>query len=411
MKNILQLKIPLIVLCISILTGCGGNPPLVQPESAQSPLSTGEVQVVGGSNRSPIVTPSEPRPSPAATQEIIPSPTFPPLPPTFTPIPTPTSTPINPKEILIAVFDVPVGDLAISSDDQWLAVVPLVELPSKGLVNQIWTISLPTQRIENLDIQGASPIWSPDGEYILYRTLNDGQYNVNITSRDGSNQIDLISLNSSDLVGYYWITSERIGIVKTNGISEVDLTGKTVREENIQWPEKIREIPIKRIDHSPDGSVVVNDGQELRIVDKDRQVLPISEKPGRLINSAKLSRNGEKLAYVVTEGTSDELWIYDLVNSFQKMIYRMEMGHIRDLTWHPNNRHLILGQGETGTDVPTQLVLIDSTNGDIKPLGVQGVDQGIILTNDGKTLIYGRTFADEKTGSYKTSLYQLEIKL
>jgi len=360
----------------------------------------------------PAIQPAEPpkddTPEPTWTPVIIfPVGTPPPLP---SPPSTPTATPINPNESEIAAFDVPVGGVAISPDDQILAVVPLVELPDKTLVNQIWTVDLSSKKIEKLNTQGMSPTWSPDGQRILFRVQQNDQFVIKVIDKDGKNEKHLTSFERKGLLDYFWLTANEVGVIGVDGVYRMDLAGKLTGKVNLNLPTKIKDLSVKQADRGQNEVIVVNEGNNLLIVDKKGQISKITDSLGRSIDKFSLSKDGKQLAYVVNEGPSDELWINDISSSSPQKLYRIDMGHIRDLTWMPDNKTILIGWGETGTNVPTVLLWLDSKTGKQEPVGVHGVDQDFVTSHKGDRLFYSRSFDDNADGVYQTTLYQLEIK-
>lgn len=379
--------------------------------TSQTP-ETGATATVVGEKAVPTPTlaaklPPDDLPAPTWTPVIVlpnaPQSTDPPY------LPTPTPTPVNPNESVIATFDVPAGGLAISPNDQMLALVPLVELSNKTLTNQIWTVDLSSKKAENLNIQGMSPTWSPDGQRILFRFQQDGQFIIKVMDKDGKNEKDLTSFERRVLLGHFWLTANEIGVVSADGVYHMDLAGETTSKVNLNFPTQIKDLPVKQAVQGANEVIVVDEGNELSVADKNGRITKITDNLGRSIDKFSLSMDGKRLAYVVNEGPSDELWINDLSNSSPQKLYRIDMGHIRDLTWMSDNKTILIGWGETGTDVPTVLLWLDSNTGEQEPVGVHGVDQGFITSHKGDRLFYSRSFDDNADGLYQTNLYQLEI--
>jgi dipeptidyl aminopeptidase/acylaminoacyl peptidase len=360
--------------------------------------------------------PEDDRPEPTSTPVIVlPDATSPPDP---TPVPTPTSTPINPNESEIAAFDVPVGGLAISPDDQTLAVVAALKfLPEQGgnIVTQLWIIDLSSNKVEKLDVYGRHPIWSPDGQHILFEARSDNQVEIKVVNKDGKDEKTLTSLPWGDLLGYYWFTSEQITVIKPDSVDKLDLTGNSVDKINITLPAKSKYADVKpEVIGHPNGFVVVADGQNLLIINYNGQITTIADTQGRQISGPfGLSSDGKQLAYVVDDGsTNDELWFTDLVGSNPSQLYRVERGHIVSLTWTPDNQAILIGWKKTGTTLGDELTLLmlDVKNDQAISLQVDNVDRGFVFSHNGDRLFYGRAFYVDPTSEAQTTLYQLKVK-
>lgn len=385
-------------------------------EVKATPLPTTTATATLAPSTQPAEPPKDDTPEPTWTPVIIfPVGTPPPLP---SPPPTPTATPVNPNESEIAAFDVPVGGLAISPDDQTLAIVPSLKfLPEQGgnIVNQLWMVDLNSIKVEKLDVYGRRPVWSPDGQHILFEARSDDQVQIKIITKDGKDEIILTSLPWSDLLGYYWSTSDQVDVIKPDSINRLDLTGKAVDRVSIALPAKSKSTDIKpQVVGHPNGFVVVADGQNLLVVKYDGQTTTISDVKGRQISSLfSLSPDGKQLAYVVNDGaTNDELWFTDLADKTPMQLYLVERGHIVSLTWTPDSQAIVVGWKETGTTLGDELTLLlfDVKSNQAIPLEVDNVDRGFIFSHSGDRLFYGRAFYPDPTSEGQTTLYQLRIK-
>ena len=360
--------------------------------------------------------PEDDRPEPTSTPVIVlpdaPPPTIPPPPP------TPTPTPVNPNESEIAAFDVPVGGLAISPDDQTLAVVAALKfVPEQGgnVVNQLWMIDLVSNKVEKLDVYGRRPVWSPGGQHILFEARSGDQVEIKVVSRSGKEEKTLANLPWSDLLNYYWLTPNQVGVIKPNGIDKLDLAGKVIDRVNIVLPAKARNADIKpQVVGHPKEFVIVADGQNLLVVKHNGQTITISDVKGRQIsNLFSLSPNGQQLTYIVDDGaTNNELWVTDLAGSTPLQLYRVERGHIVSLTWTPDNQAIVIGWKETGTTLGDELTLLmlDVKSHQATPLQVDNVNRGFVFSNKGDRLFYSRTFYPDPASEGQTTLYQLKVK-
>ncbi|GIK43596.1 MAG: hypothetical protein BroJett011_74290 [Chloroflexota bacterium] len=308
--------------------------------------------------------------------------------------------------------------MAISPNDQTLVIVAALKfLPeqSGNIVNQLWIVDLNSIKVEKLDVYGRHPIWSPDGQYILFEARSDDRVEIKIITKDGKDEKILTSLTWSDLLGYYWSTPGQIDVIKPDSIDRLDLTGKAMDRVSITLPAKSKSANNKPqvVGHS-NGFVVVADGQNLLVVKYDGQTTTISDAKGRQISSLfSLSPDGKQLAYVVDDGsTNDELWFTDLVGSSLSQLYRVERGHIVSLTWTPDNQAIIIGWKKTGTTLGDELTLLmlDVKNDQAIPLQVDNVDRGFVFSHSGDRLFYGRASYVNPTGEAQTTLYQLKVK-
>ena len=355
-------------------------------------------------------------PEPTWTPAVVhPVGTPPPLP---SPPPTPTPTPINPKESVIAAFDVPVGGLAVSPDDKTLAVAAFLEfIPEQGgnIVNQIRLIDLISNKVTELDVYGRYPKWSPDSQHILFETRSGDQVEIKAIENDGQEEVSITSLAWRDLLDYYWVNSDQIGVIEPNGINQYDLTGQLTKQVNLSLPTEAKNAEVKpKVSAHPSGIVVVADGQDLQVVDNE-QTTRIIDREGqqRQITGFSLSPDGQRLAYIVDDGmTNDELWITNVKGDNPSQIYHVERGHIRSLAWSPDNKVIVVGWRQTGTSLGDELTLhlLNVENGQAIPLQVDNVDRGFVFSNRGDKLLYGRAFYTDPMDDGKTTLYQLEIK-
>jgi len=364
----------------------------------------------------PTSEPAEPeddQPEPTWTPAIIePEGTPPPLP---SPPPTPTSTPINPKEKTIVAFDILAGGPVVSPDDQTLAIVAGLEiLPEQGgrFLTQLWLVHLPNNQVEKLDAYGVFPAWSPDGDQISFMARQDDKFEITVINKDGSNKEVLTTVAEKDFLTYYWANPDQIDIVKPDGVYKVDLVRKRTEQVNLTVPDKTTGGTKPRVTGHPSEIIVVGEGRNLLVIRQNGQSTTITDEKERSIGEFVLSANGQKLAYVVNEGTSDELWTNNLTGSSPRMLYRIDRGHIHDLVWDPNNQAVVIGWRETGTSLSEDLTLlwINVNNGQITPLQVDGVDRDFVFSHKGDRLFYSRTFYADPTDNGKTTFYQLEIE-
>lgn len=365
-----------------------------------------------------VKLPPDDLPAPTWTPVIVlpnaPQPTDPPR------LPTPTPTPVNPNESVIATFDTFVTGLSISPDDRTLAVSADVETVPVDVSTkrQIWTIDLVSKGVKKLDVYGRGPIWSPDGQKILFNT-NYGSDSIEfrMVDKDGRNEKSLMQLKKDEFLGVDWLAAERISLTKLDEIIEVDLSGKTVSKKALNLPLSLLKQPGKEVEQGQNSTIIALDreGNKLLIIRENGQTQEItdveaSKIPGRTIINFSLSNNKKLLAYVINEGPNVELWVSDLSSNAPRKLYRQEFGKIGDITWMPNDKDLLIGWAETGTNSEMFLFELNSETGAQKPIMAHGMDQGIILNHPGNKLFYTRTTEDSTNNSERTTVYELGIQ-
>jgi hypothetical protein len=382
------------------------------PLTATTSTISAREEVVSASTRTP--TPDAPPtlpthiPEPTATPVIILGTHGEPPPPP----PTPTPTPVNPKETMIVAFDTYVGRWDISPDDETLVVVGSAFNVEGERSSQLWLIGLTSKKVTQLPAYGGTPVWSPDGRRILFRSRQNDEYKINVIDKDGTNQKTLIALGREELLDYYWENSTEVNIVKPNGVQRLDLTGNTVNQMNLVIPTKTSTGTKPQVVAYPNGMIMVNDGHNLLNIQQNDEIKTIADSTGRSIDKFVLSFDGEKLAYVINEGRNDELWINEVDGDTSQMLYRIDGGHIYDLIWTPDGRVVVFGWRETGTSLNADLDLlrVDIHSGKVTPFQVDGVDIGFELNHRGNKLIYKRTNFSDPMDDGKTTFYQLEIE-
>jgi len=393
-----------------------GREPTATPEQKPTPTTEQKPTEIPTTDAQPTATlhpltpPDDDSPEPTFTPVIILSKSTPPPTPTF--IPSPTPTPINPNEEVIATFDVPVGSLTISPNDQALALVSLVEVAEGTFVNQIWTVDIAPGKVNKLAIEGSRPVWSPNGQQILFRVWRDDEFEIKVVDKSGNNEQSLRRLNRNDLLDYYWTSPQEIKIVSKNGVEQLDLTGKGLNNKPLFLPPGLEDKVIKKVTHGPNEELLLIDPRtrNLLIIQPDGNTVEIADEAQRWVNNFRFSDNGKKVVYVVNEGPNEEIWLNNIVGLLPQQLYRIESGNIRGTKWMPDNQSVLFGWGESGTDQPTTLILIDVESTQQKPVGVHGVDQDFIINHGGDKLFYTRTIQEtdaQGKRTYQTTLYQL----
>lgn len=370
----------------------------------------------------PAATPAEPpkddTPEPTWTPAIIfPKGTPPPLP---SPPPTPTATPINPNESELISFDVPAGLGAISPDGKMLAFNRWQVQTKGNPYNQVWLLDLAskqTAKLVEVGTVGTDQTWAPDGKMLAYQGFSsNGLEEVGIVGIDGKDARSL--LKSEDLLGYYWIDPQQISLIRTNSIERVDLTGRTIEKRIVKLPTdqpdstNFRPKP-KATGSSAEGTVVIVEKGNLRIISSNGQEIRIRPESNEQIYEFSLSPNGRQVAYIASQGSGTALWISDLSgNNKHKLFERVEenRGSIHFATWGPNNQAIVAGWSEFGTSQDIFLVWIDTKSEQVIPLGVHGVIDNAIFSSNGQSLFYSRTSFPDDSLWGKTTFYQLKVK-
>jgi dipeptidyl aminopeptidase/acylaminoacyl peptidase len=361
--------------------------------------------------------PEEYRPEPTWTPAIIlPEGTPLPLP---SPPPAPTATPVNPDESEFISFDVPASLGAISPDGNTLAFNRW-QVETKGNpYNQVWLLDLASKQTTKLVEVGTvstDQTWSSDGKKLAYQGFSsNGLEEVSIVGIDGKDAHSL--LKNEDLLGYYWIDPQQIGLIRTNSIERVDLTGRAIEKQMVKLPTghpgPTNYIPKPKAAGSAQGTVVVTEEGTLRIISSNGQEITIQPESNEQIYEFSLSPNGKQVAYMVSQGVGTSLWISDLDgNNQQKLFERVEenRGNIHHIAWSPNNQTIVVSWSEFGTSQDTFLVWIDIKSEQVIPLGVHGVIDNVIFSPNGQSLFYSRTSFPDDSLWGKTTFYQLKVK-
>ncbi len=392
--------------------------PAAQAPDSTSPLST-PTPVVETATPAPATPtagpPPDDTPEPTWTPVIIlpeaPPPTLPPPPPTLTP------TPVNPKESLIVKLPNAAGNLALSPDGQTLAF-DQAESPRADTYPQFWTLDLVSKKIAKLADKAYSPVWSPGGGKIAFQVIEgpvaSQVIEVKIISKDGKEEKTLAK--GSEILNYYWLATDALGIINTTGITVLDSTGKTKEQVNFSLPAtEVNGVEKPKVKGHPEKFVVVNVGGELLVKKKNGEVTVIADEingDGRSIYDFDLSPDGKRIAYIVGDGPNDELWVTDLKGKDKRLLYRAEHATVGFPTWSPDSKVILVGLRSRGThdSDDLELALISPENGQLTRLNVDKVDRGFIWTYSGNGIIYGRTVTDKNNGTASTNFYQLEVK-
>jgi Tol biopolymer transport system component len=376
----------------------------------------------------PALTPRqvvESSPEPIGPEDI-PAPTWTPViilpegtsPPYPTPWPTPTATLINPGEELLLELKSLAGQLAISPDDQEIA---FNQLSPDGSQNQLWKFSLTDKQLIKLSEFGGIPEWSPDGQAITFlrRYWDDpnataATVEIRLVTWDGKSEKILVERSLSEVLDYYWATSDTIELVSPSGVENVDQTGEVTKRVNLALPAKVQNGSLPpQVDGSSGRFVVLNENPPLQVIDYSGDRTIIVDPKGRSIDNFSLAPDKQYIAYIVIDGPIEELWVTDLAGKEQRSLFELpDGGSITTPRWSPDGRLLAIGHRPTGTyDADAyELTLIDVGTGAATDLKVDQVGSGFVWSNDGKWLYYTRALLVTPPETYDVTLYRLGVE-
>ena len=336
-----------------------------------------------------------------------------------TPFPTATATPVNPNEKELASIQMPAAIGPISPDGRTMAFTTL-ELktePDINPYNQLWKLDLNSKQFTKLAEIGAKPVWSPDGKRIVFQPLLvDGTDEVKIIDPDGRNERSL--LKSADLLAYYWIDAQRVALVKSDGIDQVDeRTGQLTREAAVNIPDKDPanfDMKPKVAGRSTDATVIKHDRQ-LSVRRANGEVINIAGNPeGPNVSDFQLAPNGRQIAYILRNNPVAELWVSDLARQEQRKLFEVEDRHLQLMAWSPNSQAIIIGWSYGGTNLTGGLtpVWIDVKSGEARSLGIDEVNIGLTFSPNGQSIYYGRTnfYQGLPPDAEKSTIYQLVVR-
>ncbi len=434
MKRVLQsilsviTMVGLAIAVIWLVRGASGQQEMMAQATAQ-PIETEEVQVTVTPTPTPKIatTPTVETTSapdnqnnslePTATSTptpviILPEGTSPPVP---TPLPTPTSTPINPNEVLIATLPNATGNLVLSPDSLMLAF-DQAESPYANTYTQLWKLEMASGKTAKLADYAYNPTWSPDGKKIVFMVRQGPVVSdvIEIKIIDGEGKEEQTIAKGSQILDYYWISVDTLGVINTNGFTVLDSTGKIKKQVNLKLPTTtISGLNKPKVEGYLDKFVVVGDGQGLLVTHSGETVTITdgSNESGRSISDFDLSPDGQRIAYIVTEGPSDELWVTDLKGKDKRLLYRAEHATVGFPTWSPDSKIILVGIRSKGTHLSDnlELILVYPEDEQLIRLNVDNVDRGFIWSFDGNAIIYARTITDQNNGTAQTNIYQLKV--
>lgn len=420
-RNILTLTLLLVlgvVLALFLSNRSQNGQPAAQTAGSTSPLSTPTPIVetataipTSSTAGPPLDDTPEPTWTPAVIVPAVPPPTIPPPPPTLTP------TPVNPNENALITFDGPASIGAVSPDGKTLAfsILQVKTNPGVNPYSQVWKLDLGSKQAAKLAEQGANPIWSPDGQMLAYQLFSPtGEIEeVRIVGADGRNEKSLVK--SKNLLGYYWLDSNQVGLIQTDGLHQVDLAGKERGTVSLNLPAKSRSSDLKpKVAGHANNVIIAADGQNLLVTRQNGQVITISDDKGWQIFDFKLSPEGKQIVYITSYGPEEALWVSDLTGKDRRKLFERvgeDRGHIRALLWSLDSKAVIVGWSNPGTSQYLNLVWIDIKSGTITPLKVDDIDfSGLAFSPDSQYLYYARLVQGDDSPWGKSTFYQLKVK-
>ncbi len=346
---------------------------------------------------------------------VLPESSPPPLP---TQIPTPTATPVNPDEQELISLNARAFIGPSSPDGQYLAFIAREKSRELDVnpYNQLWKLDLTSRQTTKLVEFGTDPIWSPDSNALAYQTSTFETVEVKSVGATGNNDRSL--LKNEDILGYYWLDADRVGLLRPDGIYEVDQSGQIRRNISINVPSKDPanfNARSKVVGH-PINVVVTMYNRQLQVTQPSGHIITINAGEGSHIFDFTLSPNGQRIAYLVSNDPVTELWVSNFNGQNKRKLFDLEYRHMRLMAWSPDSQVVVIGWAYTGTNITGGLtpVWINVLNGQVISLGVDEVNAGLTFSADGKTLFYGRsTFLDDygsEQSQDKTTFYQLEVQ-
>jgi Tol biopolymer transport system component len=236
---------------------------------------------------------------------------------------------------------VPAGLGAVSPDGKMLAFNLLQTKTESGVnpYSQVWLLDLVSKQIIKLvetgSVGSGQVVWSPDRKMLAYQLFSSNGFleEVRIIGVDGQNERSL--LKNQDLLGYYWIDSAHMGLIRTDSVDQVDLTGKVVDREVVDLPTGKTEPtdfqPKPKVAGLPQGIVTVIENGNLIVISQNGQTTTIGDEKGWWINDFELAPDGKQIAYATSNGPEEVFWISDLSGDKRRKLFERidkERGHI-----------------------------------------------------------------------------------
>ncbi|MDY6867695.1 MAG: hypothetical protein SVT56_07295 [Chloroflexota bacterium] len=382
--------------------------PTVEVTTTPTPVSTGTLpdDQIEPTWTSVIVYPEEPPP------------------PSITPFPTPTPTPLNPNEQELITFDTPASIGAVSPDGKKLAFNTLQIKTDPGVnpYSQVWILDLASKqstKVVELGAVGNNQVWSPDGKKLAYQLFSSsGIEEIRVIDLNGE-QNDTSLVKNENLLGYYWINTDSLSLIRTNSIDQVDSKGQVLEKEEINLPTGNSDpenfVPKPKVAGHPAKIIVVEHNHQLLVRRANNQIITLSaEGNDQYIYDFELSPNGQQIAYLISNDPYVELWISNIFSQQRRKLFELKDRSLRLMTWSPNSQGIIIGWSYTGTNLTGGLtpIWIDIGSGQAKQLGIDEINVGLTVDPNGQSLYYGRTtfYQNLNSDQEKTTFYTLKVE-
>jgi dipeptidyl aminopeptidase/acylaminoacyl peptidase len=122
------------------------------------------------------------------------------------------------------------------------------------------------------------------------------------------------------------------------------------------------------------------------------EALPL---PIRQYEGPELSPDGRRVAVSVAEGTSTDLWVYDVTNGASLRLTRNGTFAWKSPIWSPDGQRIYFGEASPATGaVDVYSVPADGSGDPEQMLSTETSDHPAGVSPDGSTLIFRRVFAD-----------------
>lgn len=197
----------------------------------------------------------------------------------------------------------------------------------------------------------SSPIWSPDSNQLLFRTLEGAQASYYLTTIDGSNlrRLRLPTRNSHYFSVHSWLADQRL-LLELHDTATPQFTTPVafytmqLDGSELQYLASTEAFAGQTLNAGgkllpkphPDYSLYVanRDGSNQRPLTEHERVLKLSRG-----STPVWSPNGEQVAFVVDADSTD--WLYS-VNADGTNLQRLsQIAFESPLIWSPNNRYLV----------------------------------------------------------------------
>lgn len=410
----MNLKRLLLILTAILLIACG-SPPLVQPEGQEATQQAAETatvvaeetaEVVGGSTTSPL-------PTPIPTATVVPT-EAPVVATPVSPLPTPPPKPIVGKEIEI-LKDGHFGWLGWSPDGSKLLYTKFsnefLEIPNgvweRG---EIWLFDLDTADNKQLVSSGQVATWSPDGQRLALSIINPNIKEYDIAVYDFNTQ-SVTPVGSSPYYYSAWTSNQELFFIADQSLRVVDTSSRKIINEieldkaSVNNPRRITQLNSQIITYDKRGQLaVLNTGTgqaESTLTDI-------------IFDWIAVSPSTQELAYI-TQDIPPAFGILNPKTGENRLLLQAGKDftnpRIFNPVWSPDGKFItITASKTTGTEVPTDVYLLDAASGVMyEPPLIENVDAtSLVWSPSGKHLAFTRSSTSEST--IRTSIFVVELK-